>query len=105
MCTPIERGWDKTVPGTCVDDTSFLLSNSFLNMAADALVFIMPIPALWQLHRITPSPVPGGRWLTVLVPLRQRLILAGTFTCGSMWVPLSTWHMASELESQFTDTI
>jgi len=51
MCTPIQRGWDKSVPGTCVDGPGFLLSNSALNMVADAVVFIMPIPALWTLHR------------------------------------------------------
>jgi hypothetical protein len=51
MCTPIQRGWDKSVPGTCVNDAGFLLSNAALNMAADVVVFAMPIPALWSLHR------------------------------------------------------
>lgn len=51
MCTPIERGWDKSVPGTCIDGTVFLFSNTAFNMAADVVVFIMPIPALWSLHR------------------------------------------------------
>jgi len=50
MCTPIERGWDKSVPGTCVDGPGFLLSNAALNMSADVLVFLMPIPALWGLQ-------------------------------------------------------
>jgi rhodopsin domain-containing protein len=51
MCTPIQRGWDKSVPGTCVDAPGFLLSNAALNMVADAVVFLMPIPTLWTLHR------------------------------------------------------
>jgi len=51
MCTPIERGWDKSVPGTCVDSAGFLFSNTAFNMAADVIVFVMPIPALWSLHR------------------------------------------------------
>ncbi|KAK0705585.1 hypothetical protein B0H67DRAFT_594471 [Lasiosphaeris hirsuta] len=68
MCTPIQRGWDKSVPGICVNEQGYLFSNSAFNMAADAIVFVMPIPTLWSLQ----------------LPLRQRLILMATFTCGAV---------------------
>jgi hypothetical protein len=51
MCTPIQRGWDKSVPGTCIDDAGFLLSNAVFNMAADVVVFLMPTPRLLSLQR------------------------------------------------------
>ena len=51
MCTPVERGWDKSVPGTCIDSAGFLFSNTAFNMVADVIVFIMPIPALGNLQR------------------------------------------------------
>ncbi|KAK4443160.1 hypothetical protein QBC34DRAFT_213301 [Podospora aff. communis PSN243] len=68
MCTPIQRGWDKTVEGTCIEEQPYLFSNAAFNMAADIIVFVLPIPTLWSLQ----------------LPLRQRLILLGTFTCGSV---------------------
>src|SRR5687767_4343917 len=55
MCTPIEKGWNQSVPGTCIDGAGFLFSNTAFNMAADVVVFIMPIPALWSLQRKRPS--------------------------------------------------
>jgi hypothetical protein len=51
MCTPIEKGWNSSLPGTCIDGTAFLYSNAAFNMAADVVVFILPIPALWSLQR------------------------------------------------------
>jgi len=94
MCTPIQRGWDKTVAGTCVHEQAYLFSNAAFNTAADVVVFVMPIPTLWSLQRESSSPAPDlcnasavwliDRVLCVTVPLRQRMILVGTFTCGSV---------------------
>ncbi len=62
MCTPIQRGWDKSIPGTCIHEPTFLFSNSAFNMAADAVVFLIPIPTLWSLQREKrPPPVPHER--------------------------------------------
>ena len=55
MCTPISRGWDKAVPGTCIDDKTFLVTNAVFNMAADAIVFMVPVPMLWGLQRMIPT--------------------------------------------------
>ena len=55
MCTPISRGWDKAVPGTCINDKAFLLTNAVFNMAADAIVFMVPVPMLWGLQRTIPT--------------------------------------------------
>lgn len=55
MCSPIARGWDKSIPGTCVDGETFLLCNAAFNMAADVVVFVLPLPTLWGLQR-EPSP-------------------------------------------------
>lgn len=52
LCTPISRGWDKSVPGTCINDEAFLLNNAVFNMVADAIVFAVPLPMLWSLQRM-----------------------------------------------------
>jgi hypothetical protein len=46
ICSLISRGWDKSVPGICINDTAILLSNAAFNMAADVIVFIIPVPML-----------------------------------------------------------
>jgi len=51
MCTPIQRGWDRTIEGTCVAEQPYLFSNAAFNMAADVMVFALPIPTLWSLQR------------------------------------------------------
>ena len=51
LCTPIQRNWDKSVPGTCINESGFLFSGATFNMVADVLVFVMPIPTLWSLQR------------------------------------------------------
>jgi hypothetical protein len=61
LCTPVQRGWDKSVPGRCIDDASFLLSNAAFNMVADMVVFLMPVPTLWSLQREhAPTCLPYG---------------------------------------------
>lgn len=81
MCTPVERGWDKSVPGTCVDSQGFLLSNAALNMVADIIVFLMPVPALWSLQREAISILPASDGLG------SGLATAYTkqFPCGNAW--------------------
>jgi len=54
MCTPIPRGWDRTIEGTCVEEQPYLFSNAAFNTAADVIVFLIPIPTLWSLHREPP---------------------------------------------------
>ncbi len=51
MCTPIEKGWEPTVPGTCVNNAAYLISNTAFNMLADVVIFILPMRALWSLRR------------------------------------------------------
>ena len=50
MCTPVEKGWNPTMPGHCVSNPGYLISNSGLNMFADIIIFTLPIPTLWGLN-------------------------------------------------------
>jgi hypothetical protein len=66
MCTPIQRGWDRTIEGTCVEEQPYLFSNAAFNMAADVMVFVMPIPTLWGLQRESlgdAAPIAWTAWL------------------------------------------
>ena len=51
MCFPIEKGWDPSVPGKCIDRNAWVYVNTAYNMVADVVVFLLPIPTLWSLQR------------------------------------------------------
>jgi len=50
MCIPVQRGWDKSVPGKYIDEFRFLFCNAAFNIVADIAIFIILIPTLWRLH-------------------------------------------------------
>ncbi|KAK1981783.1 integral membrane protein [Colletotrichum cereale] len=83
LCTPMERIWDDSVPGTCVNEPMWWLMLSVSNVATDVAILLLPI------------------W--ILVPLSLRLVkkiemtiflMAGGFVLGPsivrmVMIPLS----------------
>ncbi|OHE93218.1 hypothetical protein CORC01_11443 [Colletotrichum orchidophilum] len=49
-CTPIERAWTPSVPGTCLDLTVFYYSAFAIKLLTDLVLFIQPIPTVWKLQ-------------------------------------------------------
>jgi hypothetical protein len=49
-CSPIEKAWDRTVIGTCVDSSSGVLARSVLNVVTDIVILLLPIWLLWPLR-------------------------------------------------------
>ncbi|EXF77826.1 hypothetical protein CFIO01_07276 [Colletotrichum fioriniae PJ7] len=49
-CTPIERAWTPSVPGTCLDLTIFYYSAFVIKLLTDLVLFIQPIPTVWKLQ-------------------------------------------------------
>ncbi|OLN87301.1 hypothetical protein CCHL11_03612 [Colletotrichum chlorophyti] len=49
-CTPIERAWTPTTPGTCLDLTIFYYSAFVIKLLTDLVLFIQPIPTIWKLQ-------------------------------------------------------
>ncbi|KAI1410921.1 hypothetical protein F5Y13DRAFT_191751 [Hypoxylon sp. FL1857] len=52
-CTPIEKFWKPTVPGTCLsldNLLSFQMSSSCINLAFDLIILILPQPTIWTLN-------------------------------------------------------
>ncbi|KAK1963989.1 integral membrane protein [Colletotrichum sublineola] len=43
LCTPMERIWDETVPGTCVNEPMWWLMLSVCNVATDIAILLLPI--------------------------------------------------------------
>ena len=65
-CIPVEKNWNESTPGTCVDRISFLRWNGICNLLIDLLILCLPIPMLWRLE----------------LPLRRKVEMTGTFALG-----------------------
>jgi len=49
-CTPMEKAWDRTVEGTCIDTLSGMLVRTIFNVATDVSILLLPIWLLWPLR-------------------------------------------------------
>ena len=63
QCKPLEKAWNPTVEGTCVNQDALLTSSGPFNIVSDFLIFVLPLWAIWKLQ----------------LPLRRRLEVSGAF--------------------------
>jgi len=71
QCMPINRVFDKTLPGTCINLTVFWFSNGTANVLGDAIILVLPLREINNLH----------------LPRRQKWGLYLVFTLGALYVP------------------
>ncbi len=70
-CTPLAAFWDTSIsPATC-HPQAYWLSNQYLFITTDFLIFFLPIPVVWRLKI---------RW-------SQKLLLLFLFAMGFLYVP------------------
>ncbi|KAI9886168.1 MAG: hypothetical protein M1823_002020 [Watsoniomyces obsoletus] len=50
VCRPIRLFWDKSVPGHCHPAMPALTANFVVNLVADIIILIMPVPIFFRLH-------------------------------------------------------
>ena len=50
QCVPVERIWNKKVPGSCIDLTAFWYANAAANIIGDIAIFILPMPVIRSLN-------------------------------------------------------
>ncbi|EMC99066.1 hypothetical protein BAUCODRAFT_389608 [Baudoinia panamericana UAMH 10762] len=46
QCTPVNRAWDRTIPGHCTSNTEFWYTHAAFNILFDIVIFILPIPLI-----------------------------------------------------------
>ncbi|KAL9592696.1 MAG: hypothetical protein Q9179_006454, partial [Wetmoreana sp. 5 TL-2023] len=49
-CTPVQKSWEKQLPGSCIDLQTFFFANAAFNVITDILVMALPIPAIAKLQ-------------------------------------------------------
>ncbi|RYP72061.1 hypothetical protein DL770_008018 [Monosporascus sp. CRB-9-2] len=67
-CNPIEKNWNSSVPGRCVNYGTVTLVIGIFNVLLDFLILGTPMPLLWRLRMST----------------RRKVLLSGAFAAGSV---------------------
>ncbi|RYP64126.1 hypothetical protein DL771_008906 [Monosporascus sp. 5C6A] len=49
-CIPLERLWDKTVPGTCIDLEEYYIATAAFNVFSDIFILVLPQKVVWKLQ-------------------------------------------------------
>ena len=70
QCSPIQKAWNPTIQGDCIDISKLYLSNAVPNIITDIIIIIAPIPILWKLK----------------VTRAQKAALCGVFSMGGLQV-------------------
>lgn len=66
-CYPVEKQWDTTIPGRCIDYGAITLGIGIINVIIDFILLGLPLPILWNLQMST----------------RRKVLLAFTLGAGS----------------------
>ena len=64
-CTPREKIWNKSSPGTCVDVSSLLNTSGLFNTITDLMVLLVPIKSVWNLRMTTKRKIGVAAVFTV----------------------------------------
>lgn len=72
QCTPVQRAWDKDIPGTCIDNGKFWYANGGFSITTDLLILLLPMPLVYALQ----------------IPRVQKAALMLVFTLGILCVSL-----------------
>jgi hypothetical protein len=66
MCNPVQRAWDTTLPGTCLNTGLLWQGSGITSLLIDVIILVLPLPMLWRLQMKT----------------SRKLQITGVFMCG-----------------------
>lgn len=67
-CIPVNKFWDMSVPGACIDAAKFNYGMQIPNILSDLIILIMPLKVVWDLP----------------IPKSQKALLSGIFIIGGL---------------------
>lgn len=50
QCVPIEKTWNPTIPGRCINLKGSFVGNAIPNILTDIAILSLPVRAVWRLH-------------------------------------------------------
>ncbi|KAJ5591820.1 uncharacterized protein N7459_002189 [Penicillium hispanicum] len=73
QCIPINKYWDSSIQGSCMDTAKFYYGQQIPNILTDLVILLMPLKVVWGL--------PIGK--------SQKLLLSGVFLVGGLYASSS----------------
>lgn len=70
QCSPVEKAFNKGLPGTCIDNARFWYANAGFSISTDVVILLIPMPLVYQLQ----------------IPRVQKIALALVFALGGFVV-------------------
>ncbi|KAI2464935.1 hypothetical protein F4781DRAFT_50480 [Annulohypoxylon bovei var. microspora] len=81
QCSPIEKAWDSTLPGTCINTFAWYLSTATLSVSIDLYILLLPVPMIWALK----------------LSLKRRIYLLAAFFLAYSVIVLSVGRLISTI--------
>ncbi|OJD40343.1 uncharacterized protein BKCO1_1000516 [Diplodia corticola] len=78
-CTPIDRFWNRTIAGTCVNTKALWFAHAAINIFSDTVIILLPMPAFKGLN----------------IPSKQKLALMAIFALGAFGAVTSILRLQS----------
>jgi hypothetical protein len=103
-CIPVEKSWNKTVPGNCINNGAFRWSWAGYNTATDLFITFMPMPVIrrLQMDRTKKAGLVTifalGLFVCATSAFRMQALVASTHASDTPWdsTPAFIW---SEVEA------
>ena len=70
LCHPIERNWNRAVPGHCGDGNTALFASAIVGTILDILTVVLPLPIVWRLQ----------------MAVQKKVAITATFALGLRYV-------------------
>ena len=70
LCIPVNKFWDPSVEGACLDIAKFNYGLQIPNILSDFILLVMPMKVVW----------------TLPIPKSQKMLLSGVFLVGGLYV-------------------
>lgn len=70
ICSPIEKFWDHSTPGTCLDEAAIILADAVISVISDLIILLLPLPLT----------------LSLQMPMKKRIRVVGILCAGGLAV-------------------
>ncbi|KAB5513518.1 integral membrane protein [Coniochaeta sp. 2T2.1] len=87
MCRPFALNWDRSLPGTCGDNRFFYMWLGAINVVAEAIMLLLPLPFLYRLQ----------------IETYKKVVVIGLFSVGWMTCAVSIYRQATLPHLYFED--
>ncbi|KAF7558290.1 hypothetical protein G7Z17_g65 [Cylindrodendrum hubeiense] len=82
QCSPIEKAWNTSLPGTCINTYVWYLTTAVLSCVIDCYILLLPVPMIWGLN----------------ISLRRRIYLLAAFFLAYSVIVLSIGRLISTIK-------